>query len=60
MRGGNEYKIDWNKYSTDVYPYALYSKSNSPWSKWEYVCSCKTKEECIELHKKLVGLPIYL
>lgn len=56
----NRYKIDWNKYSADIYPYALYSKRTGWFSKWEHVTSCKTKEEARALYEKLIGLPIYL
>lgn len=56
----NTYKIDWNKYSADMYPYALYSKRSGYFNKWEHIASCKTKDEARDLHQKLVGLPIYL
>lgn len=56
----NSYKIDWNKYSTDTHPYALYSKQGSFFTKWEFVASFKTKDEAREMHQKLIGLPIYL
>lgn len=56
----NSYKIDWNKFSADTYPYALYSRRAGWFAKWQHVASCRTKEEARELHTKLVGLPIYL
>lgn len=55
----NSYKIDWNRYSSDQYPYALYSR-NRWWRGWEHIASCRTKDEAHELHQKLIGLPIYL
>lgn len=58
----NRYKIDWNEYSSDIHPYALYGKR--PWSwfdrGWEHIASFDSKEKAAELHRKLIGLPIYL
>lgn len=55
----NAYKIDWNRFSADTYPYALYSR-RSWWRRWEHISSCRTKDEAHALHQKLIGLPIYL
>lgn len=55
----NRYKIDYNKYADISYPYALYGKSSWTW-RWEHIKSFATKEEALELHKKLTGLPVYL
>lgn len=57
----NQYKIDYNKYSADSYPYALYVKSPKGFiRKWEFIASFKTKEEARELFRKLTDLPEYL
>lgn len=59
----NEYKIDWNRHGTDYSAYALYSRApgwRGLWRGWQHVNSCKTKQEAMELHQKLIGLPIYL
>lgn len=57
----NKYKIDFNQYSADAYPYALYVKSpEGILHKWKHIASFKTKEEAYALHKKLIGLPEYL
>lgn len=55
----NSYKIDWNSYSADSYPYALYSR-RVWWRRWEHVASFRTKEDARVFHQKLIGLPIYL
>jgi hypothetical protein len=55
----NRYKIDWNRYSTESYPYALFSKRR--WfARWEHVASHRTKEDARAHYEKLIGLPIYL
>lgn len=55
----NYYKIDWNRYSTDSYPYALFSR-RAWWRRWEHVQSFRTIDEAKSLHQKLKGLPIPL
>jgi hypothetical protein len=55
----NSYKIDWNAYSADTFPYALYARS--PWGwKWKHVASFRTQDEAKELHKKIASLPVIL
>jgi hypothetical protein len=55
----NHYKIDWNRWMADEYPYALYSRAT--WYRpWKHVASFRSKEEARALHEKLKGLPIFL
>lgn len=55
----NHYKIDWNRYGSDSYPFALYSR-RSWWRRWEHVASFATKEMAKSHYNKINGLPIYL
>jgi hypothetical protein len=68
LNGMNEYKIDWNIYSGEYNPYALFGRrpaqwwhSLFPWShRWEHIASYKTEDECVEHYRKLIGLPVIL
>lgn len=60
VRMKNKYKIDFNTYSADTFPYALYVKPPGIFSRWKHVASYKTKESAMALYEKLVGLPEYL
>jgi hypothetical protein len=55
----NQYKIDWNAYSADSYPYALYSRA-AWWRRWKHVASFRTMDEAKMLHAKIAGLPVHL
>lgn len=55
----NHYKIDWNNYSADTYPYALYSRAAWGW-RWRHVASFRTMEEAKAFHEKIAGLPVHL
>ena len=56
----NKYKIDFNVYVADSYPYALYVRPPGLFRRWRHVASFKTKAEAAELHVKLAGLPEHL
>jgi hypothetical protein len=55
----NKYKIDYNKYADIRWPYALYARCAWSW-RWEFIKSCESKEEAVELFNKLNGLPVFL
>lgn len=55
----NSYKIDFSRYGSDTYPYALLCR-RAWWRRWEHISSFRTKEEALELFAKLNGLPEYL
>jgi hypothetical protein len=58
----NDYKIDWNIYSSKYNPFGLFGRRPGwrPWRKWEHIASFETREEAEAHHRNLIGLPIYL